>query len=634
MIAFFPDPYPEELLYSVIARYQERVMVIDRKAALLDLFGTLNALAVIALPSHLGALVANLPPGNPYTPEILIKQNTLLPYFAPFLERNQLESIMADMIGERGSAVAGRAGLMASTVKDPTTLQFCPCCVEADRKQYGEAYWHRVHQLPGVCCCPHHHVTMLLNSKVSTHNARTRHGFVTLEAVLRSQEEALEEVADQRSPVQKFIAQESQRLLANWMPSLGFEVLQGCYITALQEKDLALPSGRARARELVTGIIDYFGCDFLRQYGCDLPDDSEHTWVLRMVRRPKGSQHPLKHLLLLHFLGLDVDTFLKDGAHKSEKKHQSWPCLNPAANHYGRPVIPAPRKTYRRTNGNTYGIFACDCGFSYRCPLDDDPFAKARVLTFGALWEDLLRELNQMPGVSLLEAARTLKVDPGTIHNHATRLNLSRWAKPGSVKELLVPCRDLHLIHRRTWMKHKKDNPDKSRTELRCTLPGIYTWLYRHDREWLQEHQPEPRQKVPDFQTRVNWDVRDGTLVSRVATVVEQLKMRSDPLIRASATAVGRELGCLSWLQKHPEKIPKTRDRINNLAEDRMAFACRRLLHTWDGFNAAGIRPKAWELLREARIRDDISKHPVIQSLIERLGAEGGGDDIFGASCH
>jgi hypothetical protein len=173
MITFFSDPYPEELLYSVIARYQERIMVINRKAALLDLFGTANALAVVNLPSHLGALVSNLPPGNPYSPEILIKRHTLLPYFAPFLEHDQLESVIEDMIGERGPAVAGRAGIMASTVKDPATLQFCLRCVHADRSQYGEAFWHRVHQLPGVCFCPHHQETMLFNSSVSTHNVRT-----------------------------------------------------------------------------------------------------------------------------------------------------------------------------------------------------------------------------------------------------------------------------------------------------------------------------------------------------------------------------------------------------------------------------------------------------------------------------
>jgi hypothetical protein len=183
-----------------------------------------------------------------------------------------------------------------------------------------------------------------------------------------------------------------------------------------------------------------------------------------------------------------------------------------------------------------------------------------------------------MPGVSLLEAARTLKVDPGTVNNHTTRLNLSRWAKPKKAKELPAPFKDVHMTYRMTWLGHQKDNPDASRTELRRALAGIYAWLYRHDREWLKGHQPESRPKVPDCKTRVNWAGRDDALVSQVAAAVERLKMRSDPLIRASATAVGRELGYLSWLQKHPEKIPKTRDMISELAEDRTTFACRRLL--------------------------------------------------------
>lgn len=258
------------------------------------------------------------------------------------------------------------------------------------------------------------------------------------------------------------------------------------------------------------------------------------------------------------------------------------------------------------------------------------------MLTFGVLWEKHLRELSEMPGVSLLEAARTLKVDPGTIYNHATRLNLPRWTKPGRAKEPLALDlgENLCLAHRRTWKGQLQDNPDASRTELRHALQGIYAWLYRHDREWLQGHQPEPRPKESDRQTRVSWATRDDVLLSQVKAAVERLKIRSDPLIRASATAVGRELGCLSWLQKHPEKIPKTVSMIILLAEDRMAFACRRLLHAWNGFDAAGIRPKPWELLREARIRDDMSKHPAILSLIERLGTESGRDDILGASCY
>ena len=215
------------------------------------------------------------------------------------------------------------------------------------------------------------------------------------------QGDSFEEVAGQFRPVQEFIARESLWLLTNWIPSLGLAMLQKRYIAALQQKDLALSSGRVRARELAVELLIVLDMTSSGQWGCDLPADSEHTWALRMVRHPKGSQHPLKHLLLLNFLGQDADTFLRYGVRRTEKKYKPWPCLNPTADHYGSPVISAPRKIYRLPDGRDYGVFACDCGFSYRCPLNEDPFEKARVLTFGVLWEKRLRELSEMPGVSL-----------------------------------------------------------------------------------------------------------------------------------------------------------------------------------------------------------------------------------------
>jgi hypothetical protein len=461
-------------MYSIVARYQERLMETNSKAALLDLFGTANALAVVNLPSHLGALVANLPRGSSYSPEILIKRHTLLPYFAPFLQRDQLAAVMRDMVGDRGPAVAGRAGLMASTVKEPATLQFCPRCVDDDRAQYGEAFWHRVHQLPGVGFCPHHSGTIVLGSSVSTHNATTRHGFVTLEAVLGDAGYAFEEMAGQYRPVLEFVARESLWLLQNWTPAVGLVTIRERYTSALQQKDLALPSGRVRVRELVGGFIDALGRDLLIQLGCNLPADSEHTWLQRMVRRPKGSQHPLKHLLLLYFLGLDAGTMLTPAIRKNKAKIKSWPCLNPAADHYGMPLIPAARKIYRRTNGRDFGVFACDCGFSYRCALDADPFTGARVLTFGAVWEKRLTELSQIPGMSLRGAARLLKVDPGTVTLHAARLNLPWWANSAEARETPTPDQDAGDVHRRIWLQQQSDNPGGhpgQNCEAHCRAP-------------------------------------------------------------------------------------------------------------------------------------------------------------------
>lgn len=39
-------------------------------------------------------------------------------------------------------------------------LYYCPECVKADRKEYGETYWHMIPQLPGVYVCPVHAVPL------------------------------------------------------------------------------------------------------------------------------------------------------------------------------------------------------------------------------------------------------------------------------------------------------------------------------------------------------------------------------------------------------------------------------------------------------------------------------------------
>jgi len=62
MVGFFPDPYPDELLYSVCARYHHRVRYRAHRATAQDLFGArvvtaidLTSSAEIQPPSGLDA---------------------------------------------------------------------------------------------------------------------------------------------------------------------------------------------------------------------------------------------------------------------------------------------------------------------------------------------------------------------------------------------------------------------------------------------------------------------------------------------------------------------------------------------------------------------------------------------------
>ena len=62
MIRVFPDPYLDELLYSVRARYKTLMDYPNSVTATRGFFGVGVAAAVVDLPNRLDHLVAALPP--------------------------------------------------------------------------------------------------------------------------------------------------------------------------------------------------------------------------------------------------------------------------------------------------------------------------------------------------------------------------------------------------------------------------------------------------------------------------------------------------------------------------------------------------------------------------------------------
>lgn len=47
---------------------------------------------------------------------------------------------------------------------ESSALRYCPACAANDREQYGEAYWHRIHQLIGIQVCPVHRCYLMDSS--------------------------------------------------------------------------------------------------------------------------------------------------------------------------------------------------------------------------------------------------------------------------------------------------------------------------------------------------------------------------------------------------------------------------------------------------------------------------------------
>lgn len=158
MIGFFPDPYPDELLYSVLARFQARAGYLPLKALVRHMFAADSAIPVLEVPHRIQILVSLLPPGHWYTVESLIQGHTIMPLLQPFMQPDRVQRLITHLRSSDRSKTRIRYGFQDSSVPLPKWLRFCPVCLTEDQERFGEPYWHRTHQVPGVEVCPVHGV--------------------------------------------------------------------------------------------------------------------------------------------------------------------------------------------------------------------------------------------------------------------------------------------------------------------------------------------------------------------------------------------------------------------------------------------------------------------------------------------
>ncbi len=128
MLGFFPTPYPDELLYSIIARYHIRSENISPKITLQELFGSTTTITTPDLPANLSNLSKCLQHLIPNSTTELIDRYTLYPYYCPFLPPQSDRSIQKSMKARTGSNIHTRAGIMASAISMPRYFRYCPEC--------------------------------------------------------------------------------------------------------------------------------------------------------------------------------------------------------------------------------------------------------------------------------------------------------------------------------------------------------------------------------------------------------------------------------------------------------------------------------------------------------------------------
>lgn len=142
MIAYFPEVYEDELVYSIICRLFFHLGIPSSCIAKKYIYGDMTARIDSYGIGHL----------QPYVMEVLTKRipeeelihkHTMFTYLTAFDSISQKNTEFRKAVN--GENIYGRYGEMR------LKLNYCPICAREDAIKYGEAYYHRKHQLETAC---------------------------------------------------------------------------------------------------------------------------------------------------------------------------------------------------------------------------------------------------------------------------------------------------------------------------------------------------------------------------------------------------------------------------------------------------------------------------------------------------
>lgn len=597
MLPFFPSPYPDELLYSVIARYHAWSGNTGFATTINDIFNKRTP-PIVELPTMLARICEKSPEGTRVNPEYIINNLTLYPLYRPFLSVERDSKITESMVATNDGRVSPQKYLgLYRTYKTPLNyLRYCPKCYEEDERLKGEAYWHRSHQAFGVYICPHHRMPLLNYSEplegFKLLCLSKPSGLVPIKNNKNSKENELYEA----------VSGSVYWLLSNPKEVFGLDNLRDNYNYYLAEKNFIMSRNftKVKFRKLAEEVYNFYGPDFLKIMGCYFePEEQESkNWLGLMLSNRLLINHPIRHILLTKFLGINLKDFLGD-KRKIEGPFGAgpWPCLNPAVSHYGEKVI-SECKIHNRVGTNLpVGVFKCKCGFAYsRLGPDSngsDKYVLENIVSYGSEWEKELLRLAVKEKIPRSAISCKLKVPVYIINRRLRNLlcekrdtNVSAWMKN----------MDLTREHKRKeWLSIINNNHGVNRTNLRNMARNTYYWLNKYDKEWFLNHCPRP---VPKKQpsNRIDWNKRDQDMAEKVREVAEQIRNKDGKPIRVSSEEVFRELGENKIHGAAWERMPLTHATLNNLTESFIEFDLRRVRWAINAIQEKNISPTKWRI--------------------------------------
>ncbi|AUO07086.1 hypothetical protein NS115_01140 [Paenibacillus jamilae] len=559
--------YPDELLASFIARNHLLRGHRSIKTTYQSFFHLTAGKPAYDLPSGLKALLQS--EQLKITLDELIHFHTLYPYYKPFWSIQQCRQVKEEMVADKSQRIQMIAGVMASIIRTHKVLKICPLCLQADLDQFGEAYWHRTHQLPGVLVCPIHKCFLLEKCHQCNEDFMDqRIQYPALPTAFCRNHHALSEmVCIVEDPRLIGISDFSNYILKGGYSEYNKEQMYDKYIQRLIRLGYCTATGRVKQREVREFFLSQYNPQFLTQIAVKLPEDTDFNWLSTILRKSRRAQHPLLHILIIQLLWDAPENIKLEGA-SFPFGSGPWPCLNPISDHYHINIIHHVKITRCSNTRKPVGTFECpSCGFTYsrRGPDQDRSaiYTIGRIKKFGPIWEIQLEQLSKDHALGLRELSRLMKCDPKTIKRYLI----------GSIS-----------------LKNEANNLTnfQQRKKKRKATPTT--------------------KKLNVTPVRVDWEIRDQEINMLIKDAIKKIKQQEGKPIKITKARIGRTIGQLAILEKKLDLLPLCKETLQRHVETLEQHQKRRIDWIINQCTLQKLPLRKWFIIRKAGIGQKYSK--------------------------
>lgn len=292
----FPLPYEGELIYSIIARHGVHSGITSPKELLQEVFGNTTIIATTDLHGHLNQVSTLYPAECGVTAQLMLYKHTLFPLYAWFNGEKRRQRLARQLLSDVKSTVHLSTGFAASRVRQPTSMRYCPMCLQEQIAQLGECYWHREWQIAGLDSCPRH--GELLQTSVVPRASKMRHMYwpASLEVCSAHQQVT--------GSLQSSTLQSSIHQLLNMAELKAPSIEQWGYYYKSLASDFGMNKGQHVSHEKISDcLINFWSTNWLYRHGLAIVD-SEFCWLRAIFRKHRKAFSYLEHFAVLHaFLG-------------------------------------------------------------------------------------------------------------------------------------------------------------------------------------------------------------------------------------------------------------------------------------------------------------------------------------------